>query len=205
MIALIILLVIVLFLIFILTHSEPKQSKYARNIHNINNIDENYYKNINTEKIKEISLTATSSIEYKKYYRPKRYVITINELNFYNVLSEVVQDLNLVVFSQVSLYNIIETRPELDFKTKTTYFNKISAKTIDFVLVDKKDCRIKLCIELDDSTHRQEKRIKRDCFINELFKSLEIDLLRYPVYKTYYKDTLKKRIQENIKEHYYID
>ena len=32
---------------------------------------------------------------------------------------------------------------------------------------------------------------------------LEIDLLRYPVYNVYYKDTLKRKIQENIKEHYY--
>ena len=68
----------------------------------------------------------------------------------------------------------METKPNLDYKTKTIYFNKISSKSMDFVLVDKSDCRIKLCIELDDSSHT-----------------------------TYYKDTLKKRIQENIKEHYY--
>ena len=34
---------------------------------------------------------------------------------------------------------------------------------------------------------------------------LEIDLLRYPVYEKYYKDTLKKRIQDNIKEHIYTN
>ena len=73
------------------------------------------------------------------------------------------------------------------------------------MLVDKKDCRIKLCIELDDNTHKKEKRIERDNFINKLFKDLEIDLLRYPLYNIYYKDTLKKRIQENIKDHYYTN
>lgn len=78
-------------------------------------------------------------------------------------------------------------------------------KNIDFVLVDKKNCRIKLCIELDDNTHNKEKRIERDNFINKLFKDLEIDLLRYPLYNIYYKDTLKKRIQENIKDHYYTN
>ena len=105
----------------------------------------------------------------------------------------------------VNSYNILETRSNLDYKTKTIFFNKIASKSIDFVLVDKKDCRIKLCIELDDSTHKKDKRIERDNFINKLFKDLEIDLLRYPVYNKYYKDTLKKRIQDNIKEHYYID
>ena len=143
-------------------------------------------------------------INYENYYKPKRYVITLNELNFYNTLMEVAKELGLIVFSQVSLYNILETKQNLDYKTKTKYFNKIAAKSIDFVLVDKKDCRIKLCIELDDNTHKQDKRIKRDKFINDLFADLKIDLLRYPVYKIYYKDTLKRRIQESIKEHYYI-
>jgi len=162
--------------------------------------------NINTYENNNYSITENNTInnkEYKKYYRPKRYVITKNELNFYTVLLDVAKELNLMVFSQVSLYNILETRLELDYRTKAIYFNKISSKSIDFVLVDKENCRIKLCIELDDNTHRQTKRIERDNFINDLFKELEIDLLRYPIYNTYYKDTLKKRITENIKEHYY--
>ena len=46
---------------------------------------------------------------------------------------------------------------------------------------------------------------ERDKFINKLFEDLGINLLRYPSYNVYYKDTLKKRIQENIKDHYYID
>ena len=146
-----------------------------------------------------------NKINYSDYYKPKRYVITLNELNFYTVLMEVAKELDLILFSQVSLYNILETKTNLDSSTKTTYFNKIASKSIDFVLVDKKDCRIKLCIELDDSTHNKKNRIKRDKFINELFQSLEINLLRYPSYPVYYKDTLKKRIQKNIKEHYYID
>lgn len=146
-----------------------------------------------------------SSIDFKMYYKPKRYVITLNELNFYTVLSEIAKELDLVVFSQVSLYNILETKPNLDYKTKKIYFSKISSKSIDFVLVDKNNCRIKLCIELDDSTHNYKKRMSRDAFINKLFEDLEIDLLRYPVYNTYYKDTLKKRILESMKEHYYQD
>ena len=143
--------------------------------------------------------------DYKKYYRPKRYIITKNELNFYKILIEVAKELNLVVFAQVSLYNILQTKRELDYKTKESYFKRIASKSIDFVLADPNNCRIKLCIELDDSTHNRQDRIKRDKFINELFKELEINLLRYPVYNTYYKETLKKQIQNNIKEHYYID
>lgn len=156
--------------------------------------------NMNT-KTENHKNTNQTYIDYKNYYRPKRYVLSLNELNFYNTLMEIAKELDLIVFSQVSLYNILETKPN----TRKENFYRIAAKSIDFVLVDKKDTKIKLCIELDDSTHKQENRIKRDNFINDLFKSLEINLLRYPTYKIYYKDALKKKIQENMKEHYYID
>lgn len=144
-------------------------------------------------------------INYKKYYKAKRYIITLNELKFYNVLLEIAKELDLILFAQVSLYNIIKMQDDLDFRTETIFFNKIAAKTIDFVLVDKTNCRIKLCIELDDSTHRKKKRIQRDEFINDLFKNLDINLLRYPVYPVCYKETLKKQIQNHMQEHYYVD
>ena len=161
-------------------------------INNNNNINKNIRKN-NTE------ITTL----YKKYYKPKIYITTLNEMKFYNVLLEIAKELDYILFSQVSLYNIISMQDNLDYSTHTKYFNKIASKSIDFVLVDKK-CRIKLCIELDDNSHKKKNRIERDNFINELFKELEIDLLRYPVYNIYYKDTLKRKIQESIKEHYYI-
>lgn len=123
-------------------------------------------------------------------------------MKFYSVLLEIAKELDYIVFSQVSLYNIISLKENLDYSTHTKYFNKIASKSIDFVLVDKK-CRIKLCIELDDYTHKKKNRVERDIFINELFKELEIDLLRYPVYNVYYKETLKRKIQETIKDHYY--
>ena len=194
-ILMIIILYYIIIMIIIKIIQAAKRNKTTNNTsdiqksHNMTNkqfiIDSNTSNNI--------SVDSKENIDYKKYYRPKRYVITKNELNFYTALLEVAKELDLIVFSQVSLYNILETKSNLDYKTKTIFFNKIASKSIDFVLVDKKDCRIKLCIELDDNTHKKEKRIERDNFINKLFKDLEIDLLRYPLYNIYYKDTLKKK------------
>lgn len=146
-----------------------------------------------------------SEINYRNYYRPKRYITTLNELHFYEVLLEIAKELDLVLFCQVSLYSIIEPKKSLDYSTRTKFFNKINRKSIDFVLADKKTCRTKLCIELDDSTHYRRKRIERDEFLDELFKQLEINILRYPVRSVYNKDSLKHKILENIKDHYYID
>jgi len=159
----------------------------------------------NNNDTEKTPLDFNDAIDYKKYYTPKRYITTINELKFYNILLEISKELDLILFSQVSLYNIVSMRNNLDYSTKMKYFNKIASKSIDFVLVDENDCRIKLCIELDDSTHNSKKRIDRDNFINKLFDDLQINLLRYPVYNVYYKETLKTRIIKSIKEHYYID
>lgn len=164
-----------------------------------------YLERVNKKEIEDKNQNKDDFEDYSKYYKPKRYITTLNELNFYNVLLEISKELDMILFSQVSLYNIISMKENLDYSTKTKYFNKIASKSIDFVLVDKKNCRIRLCIELDDTTHYKQKRIERDNFINKLFKDLEIDLLRYPIYKVYYKDILKRKIQETIKEHYYID
>lgn len=155
------------------------------------NQDRNKQVNEKTETLEEIN--------YKTIYKPKRYIITLTELNFYNILLEIAKELDLILFSQVSLYNIIETK-----YNNQSAFNKIKSKTIDFVLVDKNNCRIKLCIELDDYTHKRYDRIERDKFINKLFSDLEIDLIRFKASNYYNKEALKKRIQESIHEHYYI-
>ena len=161
-------------------------------------------KNIIKEDDVKVCNNTMPTTKYSQFYKPNIYVTTLNEMKFYSVLLEIAKELDYIVFSQVSLYNIISLKENLDYSTHTKYFNKIASKSIDFVLVDKK-CRIKLCIELDDYTHKKKNRVERDIFINELFKELEIDLLRYPVYNVYYKETLKRKIQETIKDHYYAN
>lgn len=84
--------------------------------------------NAETPETHQISQTFQVSqphqIDYKNFYKPKRYLITLNELKFYNILLEIAKELDLILFSQVSLYNILETRNNLDYRTKVKYFNK---------------------------------------------------------------------------------
>lgn len=119
-------------------------------------------------------------------YEKKTYLLTQNELKFYKLLKNITEKNNLNVFSQVALYEIIKYKNIKDF-------NKIKSKTIDFVITDS-NCKIKLCIELDDPTHIKENRQKRDEFINKLFKDLEIKLLRIPTQNYYNIKELEKYI-----------
>ncbi|HHR6132330.1 TPA: DUF2726 domain-containing protein, partial [Providencia alcalifaciens] len=56
-------------------------------------------------------------------------------------------------------------------------FNKINRWHCDFVIIDNAGKTV-CCIELDDHTHRDEKRINRDIAFNDAFKSAGIKLIR---------------------------
>lgn len=123
-------------------------------------------------------------------YEKKTYLLTQDELKFYKLLKGITNKNNLNLFSQVALYEIIKSKNIKDF-------NKIKSKTIDFVIADV-NCKIKLCIELDDPTHIKENRQKRDEFIDNLFKELNIKLIRIPVQSYYNLNELENKIKESL-------
>ena len=133
----------------------------------------------------EIEKKLDKNKKYKSFEK-KEYLLTPSELKFYKILKNITDELNLNIFTQVGLYEIIRCN---DYKE----FNKIRSKTIDFVITDNR-CKIIKCIELDDYTHNQAKRIERDQFLNELFDSVNIELVRIPVQNFYKKDDLRKEI-----------
>ena len=140
-------------------------------------------KNNNNEQIEK-------NTEYKKLYSKKEYLLTQNELKFYKLIKNITDKNNLNLFTQVALYEIIKTN-------NIKEFNKIKSKTIDFVITDI-NTKIKICIELDDVTHINEKRQERDKFIENLFKELNIKLIRIPVQNYYNLKDIEEKIKNNI-------
>lgn len=127
---------------------------------------------------------------YNEKYEKVDYLLTKNELKFYRILRQVTNKLDYSLFCQVSLYEIVKSKNYKDF-------NKIKSKCIDFVITQE-NCKILLCIELDDTSHEKTKRIKRDDFVNQLFKDLDIKLLRIPVQNFYNMEELENKIKENL-------
>lgn len=129
-------------------------------------------------------------INYNKVYEKKEYLLTQTELKFYKLLKSITDKLELQLFVQVSMYQIIKNKNLKDF-------NKIKSKSIDYVITEK-NCKIKLCIELDDKTHNNKQRIERDKFVNKLFNDLNIKLLRIPVEGYYNIEKLEQQIKESL-------
>lgn len=147
--------------------------------------------------LKNIKLKNTMSptlpkeeINYDTKYVKRDYLLTQTELKFYKLLKTITDEMNLTICPQVPLYEILRNK---DYKD----FNKIQSKSIDFVITEP-NLKIKMCIELDDASHYQAKRLQRDEFINKLFTDLDIKLIRVPVKSFYDLEELKSKIQESL-------
>lgn len=123
-------------------------------------------------------------------FSKKDYLLTQNELKLYKLIKPITNKLELNLFCQVSMYELINCK---DYKQ----FNRIKSKSIDFVITEK-NCKIKLCIELDDDTHQQQKRIERDNLVNEIFKTANTKLIRIPVKNFYDIEKLENLIKESL-------
>lgn len=131
---------------------------------------------IEKRKIKQIEMrNEFGELEYTiiPNYKVHENFMTENEIKFYKFLIRVVleikerNNINLTIFTQVALNRIIDVNNE---RQKNELFEKISRKSIDFVLFEENTNKIKCCIELDDETHKEEKRIKRDILLDKIFK-----------------------------------
>ena len=125
---------------------------------------------------------SSSEKESKLPYLKKKYFLTITERKFFEILREALAN-KYYVFPQINLNNLISVKK--GEKDRIKYFNKINRKSIDFVIVEKNYLSPLLAIELDDSSHNLEKRMKRDDFVEKALKDAEIPLLRLKAKQSY--------------------
>jgi hypothetical protein len=125
-------------------------------------------------------------------YGLRESLLTGAEKEFLNALTQVVGD-RYHVELQVQLSRIVS--PKDSTKTFTNYrdFNRIKAKSIDFVLYDS-NYKPYLCIELDDRTHLRWDRIKRDIFVDEVMKGVGLPIIHVRRASSYDLEELKQRV-----------
>lgn len=129
----------------------------------------------------------------KMPYRAAETLLTNAELRFYDTLKQAI-DLDTHICMKVRMGDLITCS---DHEWKAGWGPRISAKHIDFVLIDKRSTAIKLAIELDDSTHRTNSdRIARDKFVNKAFEVAGVSLLRIDVRRGYDVEKLKDLISK---------
>lgn len=121
-------------------------------------------------------------------------LLTQSELHFYNTLKQAV-DGDTHICMKVRMGDLITCS---DTEWKAGWGPRVSAKHIDFVLINPTSTAIKLAIELDDSTHRTNRdRIDRDKFVNQAFDVAGVPLLRIDTRRRYDVEELKKEINQS--------
>jgi len=120
--------------------------------------------------------------EPKLPYLKKKYFLTAAEREFFNVLERAIEN-KYYIFPQVHLDKLLFVKKgDQDY---IKYLNKINRKSVDFVVVEKNYLNPLLAIELDDSSHGFEKRMKRDAFVERALKDAGIPLLRLKTKRSY--------------------
>ena len=105
----------------------------------------------------------------------KSWMFTYNEKEAYNKLKPIAEELGYTVFAKVRLLDLVE--PIKGNRKYKTYFYKIQAKHVDFVLCDER-LVARCIIELDDSSHQSEPRKERDDFVDKVVTSVGYKIIR---------------------------
>jgi hypothetical protein len=147
---------------------------------------------------RSISLEPTSILlpepPVSQRYGLRGSLLTPAEKQFLSALAQVVGS-EYHIESQVQLSRIVTPKDSTNSFVNYRDFNRIKAKSIDFVLYDR-DYKPYLCIELDDSTHLRWDRIQRDVFVDDIMKSVELPIIHVKWAPSYDLDELRKEIFE---------
>lgn len=121
--------------------------------------------------------------------------LTAAELSFYRVLESVLGD-EFTICSKVNLADLFFVkRPNENI----AYRNKIDRKHVDFVLCDSKTMKPLCGIELDDSSHLRQDRIERDDFVNRVFQTAGLPLVRIHAARSYTPANVKSQIESHLR------
>ncbi len=112
--------------------------------------------------------TVDNDEDIEKLPYRRKFLLTKNEYWFYKSLKEITDKYDFAVLAKIRFADLVEVSAEADKKEYMKYFGKIKSKHIDFILCKKDNLYPELLIELNDSSHNTEDRIKRDEFIKKI-------------------------------------
>lgn len=120
-------------------------------------------------------------------------LLTKAEMNFYQVLKNIIDNDKQIICPKVRMIDILWTKT-YRVENKLTFINKVNRKHFDFVVCDKETLKPLMAIELDDKSHEEEARKERDKFVDALFAELKFKVIHIPVQYSYNVNEIKEKI-----------
>jgi hypothetical protein len=114
-------------------------------------------------------------------YRTRDDFLSPAEASLFRLISSHLQG-RAMVFPKVRLADIFfVARPNENM----SYINRVAQRHLDFLVCDATSLRPLAGIELDDASHARPQRQDSDRFLNEVFSSAELPLIRIPAQRSY--------------------
>jgi hypothetical protein len=141
----------------------------------------------------EIKLRKFSDKEKKNLpYFKKKNILNEKEQVLFHRLIEAMP--NCFVLAQVRLADIVGVRKGKNWQI---FFNKISSKSVDYVICDK-SFGVLACIELDGKTHNQKDRQKADGNKDSALNAAGIPIIRIEASKLNSTEEIKKILENAV-------
>ncbi len=173
---------------FIYTKSKPKGVFELSNYNPVSQPPTEKTELVHSQK--ELEVNTLVQHPESRYGLREGGLLTPAERFFLEILKQIVGD-HYCIELQVQLSRIVTPLDSNENFINYKDFNRIKAKSIDFVLYDK-EYKPYLAIELDDRTHLRWDRIKRDHFVDQVMNDVGLRILHIPV--SYKYDTEKLRM-----------
>ncbi len=167
----------ILFFVFLVIKSKDIDKEPEKKSDNQDNQKELQENTVDEKEIIDEEEIIEAEAKNEKFpYILSDMLLTSKEQKFYNTLKPIAEKYNYTILCKMRLADIIKV-PK-DTYESLRWFNYIKAKHIDFLVCDS-NFKIIALIEVDDYTHNFDNRKKRDKFVNEIFKQLNVKLLHY--------------------------
>ena len=140
--------------------------------------------------------TAFKSKGFQEFpYERTEYLLSEAERSFYGVLVQAVGN-NKLIFPKVRVADVLSPVRGPGRSRRQIAFNRISSKHFDFVICHPEDLSVLMAVELDDSSHGNKSRFKRDRFLNEACRSSKLPLLRIKAARGYGIENIKESVEQ---------
>ncbi|MBD3649643.1 MAG: DUF2726 domain-containing protein [Pseudomonadales bacterium] len=126
-------------------------------------------------------------------YRLRKHFLTPAERSFYGVLEGAVAG-RFKVHTMVRVADVLQPAGSRNRCQWQSAFNRISSKHFDYVLCDPETLEVKAAIELNDSSHLEERRRARDDFLYRACESAGFKLLFFEAKAKYSVQQIKERL-----------
>jgi hypothetical protein len=132
---------------------------------------------------------------YPLAYQVRPSLLTKAERSFYGALRQAVRD-EWLIFAKVRLSDIVTVpRGVAGWQTQ---FNRGQSKHADFILCDAATLRVVAAIELDDASHQRVDRQERDAFVEEVFATAKLPLIRVPAKQAYTIESVRSLLTRHL-------